>query len=381
MYKKIINLFNFLVFLILLPFINNKKIKPLPDSILIIRLDAIGDYVLFRNFIRILKESSKYRNYKITLCGNIIWKELAECLDGDVVDDFIWIDRKKFYGNLIYKYKILSEIHNRRFEIAIETTYSRDILYGDEIIRVSRAKERIGNTGSLDKHANWKRNLFSDRWYTKLIQSKENNVFEFYRNKEFFSNLLETNIDIKKPSIDVSGIFFNKLAATNYIVLFPGGSSEKRRWNINNFLEVAKYILDNSNYDIVVDGSKKEIKLAQYIWDNLKSQRVFITAGSTSLTEMAKLLSAADLLISNETSAVHFAAAVNTKFICISNGTFYNRFHPYPKEVFNDSYYIYPDEIINNPDFNKDIYRFESSLDINQIKPEKVKEVLKKLIN
>ncbi|MEJ2618166.1 MAG: glycosyltransferase family 9 protein, partial [Ignavibacteriaceae bacterium] len=108
---------------------------------------------------------------------------------------------------------------------------------------------------------------------------------------------------------------------------------------------------------------------------------VFITAGSTSLTDMAKLLSDAELLISNETSAVHFAVSVNTKFICISNGAFYNRFHPYPKEIYNDSYYIYPDEIMNNQDFNKDLYRFESSLDINQIKPEKVKEVLKNLIN
>ena len=381
MYIKIKNLFNFLIFLILLPFINNKKIKPVPGSMLIIRLDAIGDYILFRNFVKILKESTKYKNYKITLCGNIAWKELAENLDKDIVENFIWINRKDFYGNLIHKYKILKQIHNFGFETAIETTYSREVLFGDEIIKASGAAERIGNTGSLDKYAKWKRNLFSDKWYTKLIHSKENNDFEFYRNKEFFSSLLEINIDIKKPSMDVSDISFTKLPGKKYIVLFPGGSSRKRRWDIINFLEIARYILDNSEYDIVIDGSKKEIKLAQYIWDNLKSQRVFITAGSTSLTEMAKLLSNAELLISNETSAVHFAAAVNTMFICISNGAFYNRFHPYPKEIFNDSYYIYPDEIMNNPDFNIDIYRFESSLDINQIKPEKVKEVLKNLIN
>ncbi len=381
MYIKIKNLFNFLIFLIILPFINIKKVKTLPDSMLIIRMDAIGDYILFRNFISLLKDSSEYRNYKITLCGNIAWKELAENLDKDVVDNFVWMNRKKFYGNFIYKYKMLKEIHNYGFEIAIETTYSREVLYGDEIIKVSRASERIGNTGSLDKHSKWKRNLFSDKWYTKLISSKENNLFEFNRNKEFFENLLEMKIDIKKPSIDVSDISFTKLPGKNYIVLFPGGSSEKRRWDINNYVETARYILDNSNYDIVIDGSEKEIKLAQYIWDNLKSQRVFITAGSTSLTEMAKLLSSAELLISNETSAVHFAVAVDTRFICISNGAFYSRFHPYPKEIFNDSYYIYPGEITNNPNINKDTYRFESSLDINQIKPEEVKKVLKKLIN
>ncbi|MEJ2617263.1 MAG: hypothetical protein P8Z35_20095, partial [Ignavibacteriaceae bacterium] len=255
-----------MIFLILLPFINNKKIKLVPGSILIIRLDAIGDYVLFRNFIKILKESTKYKNYKITLCGNIAWKELAENLDKDVVENFIWINRKNFYGNLIYKYRILKQIHNSGFEIAVETTYSREILFGDEIIKVSGAVERIGNTGSLDKHAKWKRNLFSDKWYTKLIRSKENNLFEFYRNKEFFSNILETNTEIKKPSIDVSDIYFTKLSDKKYIVLFPGGSSQKRRWDINNFLEIARYILDNSDYYIIIDGSKKEIRLTQYIW-------------------------------------------------------------------------------------------------------------------
>lgn len=381
MYIKIKNLFNFLIFFIILPFIKAKKIKPVAGTLLIIRLDAIGDYVLFRNFIKILKESSKYQNYKITLCGNVVWKDLAENLDMDVVENFIWINRKNFYGNLIYKYKILKEVHNYGFETAIETTYSREVLFGDEIIKVSEAAERIGNTGSLDRHAKWKRNLFSDGWYTKLIESKENNLFEFYRNKEFFESLLETKIDIKKPSIDVSNISFNKLAGKSYIVLFPGGSSEKRRWNISNFVEIARYILDNSGYYIVIDGSKREIKLAQNIWDNLKSERVFITAGSSSLTEMAKLLSDAELLISNETSAVHYAVAVNTKFICISNGAYYNRFHPYPKEIFNDSYYIYPSEIMNNKSFDANTYRFESVLDINQIKPEEVKNLLKKLIN
>jgi ADP-heptose:LPS heptosyltransferase len=296
-----------------------------------------------------------------------------------VVDNFIWINRKKFYGNLIYKFKILKEIHDYGFEIAIETTYSREVLFGDEIVRVSGAAERIGNSGSLDKHAKWKRNLFSDKWYTKLISSNEDNLFEFYRNKEFFENLLETGIDIKKPSIDAANISYSKLNSNKYIVLFPGGSSVKRRWDINNYLKIARYILINSDYDIVIDGSKKEIKLAQYIWDNLKSERVFITAGSTSLPEMAKLLSSSDLLISNETSAVHFAAAVGTPFICISNGAFYNRFHPYPRQIFNESYYLYPDEIMNNGNFNRDKYRFDSFLDINQIKPDDVKIIIQKL--
>ena len=378
---KINNLFNFLLFLIIYPFVKIKKVAQVPRTLLIVRLDAIGDYVLFRNFITILKESSKYKNCKITLCGNIVWKELAENLDKDLIDNFIWIDRKKFYRNLLYKYKMLKKIHNYGFEIAIETTYSREILFGDEIIKSTVAKEKIGNTGSPDKHAKWKRNLLSDKWYTKLIPSGESNLFEFYRNKEFFQNLLEAEINIKRPLIDVSKISFNKLHNKNYIVLLPGGSSKERRWNVNNFLEIAHYILNNSTFDIVIDGSKNEVELAQKIWDNLKSERIFIAAGTTSLSDMAKLISGAKLLISNETSAVHFAAAVDTKFICISNGAYYNRFHPYPEEIFSGAFYVYPHELPEDSKLDTGKYRFGSRLDINTIKPEEVKELINKLIN
>jgi ADP-heptose:LPS heptosyltransferase len=383
MYIKIKNLFNFLIFLIVLPLITLKKIEQRQGTMLIVRLDAIGDYVLFRNFIKILKESSKYKNFKITLCGNKVWKELAESLDSIIVDNFIWMDRKKFYGNLFYKYKLLKKIHNCGFEIAIEATYSREILFGDEIIRLSKAKERIGTQGSLDKHAKWKRNLFSDKWYTKLISSDEGNLFEFSRNKEFFQNLLGTEIKIIKPSIDVTNIFFDKLPEKNYIVLFPGGSSKERRWDIHNFLEIARYILKNTPFNIVVDGSPKEVSLSQIIWDNLKSRRVFITTGKTSLLEMAKLLSRAELLISNETSAVHFSVAVNTKFICISNGAYYNRFHPYPKDIFDGAYYIYPDEItknLDNTDYLENKFRYSSKLDINSVSKEEVKKIIKELL-
>ena len=380
---KIKNLINYLGFLLIdLLLKGNKNVTP--KSLLLIRLDAIGDYVLFRNFLKIIRESEKYKNYKITLCGNILWKDLADSFDSDVVDNFIWIDRKEFYGNLLYKHKVLKKIRDIGFEIAIEATYSREILYGDEIIKVSCAKERIGNKGSEDKHANWKRNLFTDKWYTKLISPNNQNLFEFEYNKKFYQLLLGIETDIKKPSIDVTKINYEIPNNRDYIVLFPGVSALKRKWDIKNFGKVAEYIINKTNLDIVIDGSKKEINLAKYISNRLNSNRIIITAGKTSLSDMAKLISGAKLLISNDTSAVHFSAAVDTKFICISSGVYYSRFHPYPKEIFNKGYYVYPDEIKNsNKSFEElcELYRFDSNLDINSISAEEVIKLCDKILN
>ena len=77
---------------------SNNNIKQ--KSLLLIRLDAIGDYVLFRNFIQILKNSEKYKDYSITLVGNPIWKNLSEEIDISFIDRFIWLERDSFSKKL-----------------------------------------------------------------------------------------------------------------------------------------------------------------------------------------------------------------------------------------------------------------------------------------
>ncbi|MDW8465862.1 MAG: hypothetical protein RML35_06685 [Chloroherpetonaceae bacterium] len=64
-----------------------------PKTLLILRLDEIGDYVLFRNFLKEIRESERFKDYKITLCGNAAWKDLAEAFDKESVDEFIWISK------------------------------------------------------------------------------------------------------------------------------------------------------------------------------------------------------------------------------------------------------------------------------------------------
>lgn len=85
----------------------SKQIKQ--NFILLIRLDAIGDYVLFRNFIEILETNEHYKSYHITLIGNSAWKGLSLELDKEYVDNFIWIDKRKFTYNFIYRFRKIKE--------------------------------------------------------------------------------------------------------------------------------------------------------------------------------------------------------------------------------------------------------------------------------
>ena len=97
--------------------------------------------------------------------------------------------------------------------------------------------------------------------------------------------------------------------------------------------------------------------------------------GKSSLTELAIIIKNSELLISNDSAAVHIAAAVGKKFLCISNGERFGRFLPYPKEIFDQGYYIYPDVIKNSEhtiEELSELYMFDSKLDIDSISIEEV---------
>jgi ADP-heptose:LPS heptosyltransferase len=379
---KIKNLINYFFTTIILFLVKSGKRKKREKTLLLIRLDAIGDYILFRNFIEIIRNSPNYKNYQITLCGNIAWKSLAETFDGEIINSFIWINRKKFYGNLFYKYRILKKIFKGGFEIVVQATHSREILYGDTIVNAAQTLVSVGSSGSEEKHAVWKRKLFTDKLYTKLFTASSDYLFEFAVNKGFVENLLGYRVNIKKPELNVSVIKRSNKIKNKYILIFPGAGEQIRMWASSNFKEISEFILDNYSLDIALSGSKRESYLFYEIASSNFKQKYLNFFGNT-LPELAKLISESELLISNDTSAIHFAAAINNPFICISNGNHFGRFHPYPKEIFDKAYYIYPPEIMNNLDNTellKKKYRFSSVLNINEIKPQTVKEIIKKIL-
>jgi hypothetical protein len=67
-----------------------KSASKIPSKeLLIVKTDAIGDYILFRNLLPYIRNSKRFQGYKIVLLGNVIWKDLAEFYDKDFVDEFI----------------------------------------------------------------------------------------------------------------------------------------------------------------------------------------------------------------------------------------------------------------------------------------------------
>ncbi len=351
--------------------------------LLIIKLDHLGDYILFRNFLKRIRESEKFKNYKITFLGNIILKELAEKLDSKYVDEFIWINLKDFFTEYKsgYRYNVIKKVSSLYYDIAFQPSYSRNYFWGDSIMRAVDAGEKIGFDGDLNNLKGVLKKK-ADSFYSRLIKLPDNVVFEFDKNRFIVDELLKNNShNINLPFIETVPAFL-KHESGEYCVIFAGASSARRRWGIEKFAKVADYIVENSGYKIFLAGSTAEENLAFEVSAAMKSEKKEIICRTAGLFDTACLLAGAAVVICGDTGAVHMAMAAGAaKVICISNANHYLRFVPYPAGLDDRLFCVFPD-VIDDMIVKKGVaavieaFKYGSDIDINLVSADKVIRIL-----
>ena len=301
--------------------------------LLIIKLDAIGDYILFRNFLEIIRNSEKYKDYEIDLLGNEIWKDLALTYDQPFITNFYFTKPFALY-ELPFEYlKLGWKLFVKKYEVVLQPTYSRTLIV-DGLAATTLAKEIIGFESDTELiYQKYKKK--TDKFYTQKLKLPGDIIFEFERGRYFFEQIIEAQILLLRPNLP------STISKDNHIVFFTGAGYIKREWGIDKFLSLAEHILKNTNYTIVLAGSKSEEPHAEYLLNKLPQNKIISQIGKTTLPELIDLIAASQCVISNDTSAVHIAAACNTPVICIHGVAHYKRFIPYPTHISNKLIFIY----------------------------------------
>lgn len=295
------------------------------NGVLLVRLDAIGDFIIW------LETAKKYReiypNQKITLVANKSWQALATQLK--YWDDIWFVNPYQLAHKPIYRWHFLRKISKAKFNIAINPTYSRAILHDDSVIRASNAKIRIGSTGDNSNLSSSEKKI-SDQWYSELIPASNRQLPEMHRNAEFISGLTKNTHTISKSELPIISAP-PKTSNERYFIIFPGASWIGKRWPAENFAKIITSINTTYGWQALLCGGIAEIALCNEI-TSMAEVSCLNLAGKTTLPELTELIRAADLLVSNDTSAIHIAAAVKTPSVCILGGGHYGRFLPYPED-------------------------------------------------
>ena len=296
------------------------------ELVLLIRQDAIGDFVIWLDTAKEFRYLYPSEKYKIVLVGNALWCGLAKALP--YWDEVIPVDIKQFKTIFSYRWNLLKQVRNLGAQIAIQPTFSREFYHGDTLVRASGAPTRISSEGDMSNR-NWLKKKLADGWHTELIPASTKMMTELERNAEFFQRLSKKPHFISYPMFNLPGLVSSvNWENQEYYVLFPGVSEALRQWPVECFAEIANRIYDQTGLTGILDGTPNEKPLAESI-QNIS--RASLEWAGTMLDELPELLKYAKFVVSGETSAVIIAAAVETPVICVLGGAYFGRFLPYPE--------------------------------------------------
>lgn len=104
------------------------------------------------------------------------------------------------------------------------------------------------------------------------------------------------------------------------LALCPGAEfGPAKQWPESHFAQVADHYLDQG-YSVWLLGSGKDTDIAREV-DRLAGHRCRVLAGRTTLPQAVELLSAASLVVSNDSGLMHVAAALDRPLVAVFGST------------------------------------------------------------
>lgn len=350
----------------------NKTHRTIPAEhfgTVIVFLGGIGDYLLFRPYLHLLKKEFG----DLTLVGSKSFRVVAEHFDQELIGHLKWIDENQF-NNSAGRKQILIELSRMKAERLICPAFSRQPYLEDIVCSTISSDNKIGVENPL-------LGTKSNAVFHQVIQTPS--LFESLKFRDFLLGLNVQDTQICLPYLSPD-LLTDVPVPQNAVVLFPSARSAYKRWSSENFVSLAEQLYQKFDVAIVLAGGPGDELFCDPIKEELQKRQVPVTdlCAKTSIPQLACLFSKARLLITNDTSSVHFAASVNCKVVVTLNGTHFGRFCPYPTEINPHVYSFYPPAIQKPYDFVSLSRKYElrSFLDINTIAVSEVFETCAELL-
>ena len=298
------------------------KKKSHTDLIAIVKIDNIGDYVIWSDFIHSV--ACKTKNF--ILISNSTYGELVPTSIKRMD-----LNQKLFKNNIYYRFTVLREIRNLGIHTIIQPVSHRGFVAGDSIVRVSGASSKI----TLNSNRKFIKRILDSFTYNKLLSyrmdSHQYNISRamFYQlyNKEL-SNSLPLNSSNKQINY------------SRYCIFAIGASESYRKWCNAKWSELALALTEKGYVDrILLVGGPNEINDGNLI--SSRNKKVINLCGQTDLPMLTNFIKNSQFIIGNESAAIHIAASINKISFCILGGGHFGEFMPYPNFSERNSYYIH----------------------------------------
>lgn len=284
--------------------------------ILCVRLDALGDVLMTTPAIRALKESQPLRSVTLlTSAAAAAAARLVPEIDEILIYEAPWMKASSALSSSAPDLEMIKTLRAARFDAAIIfTVYSQNPLPAALLCYLADIPLRIAHCRENPYRllTDWVREIEPDTGWRHEVQRQLDLVAVIGARTE--NQRLSLNIP-EQSQATVDALLAQLLEdGQPWLVIHPGATAASRRYPPEGFAAVARRAVQDLRFAVVFTGQAAELELTESIRISA-GVRSHSLVGQLDFAGFAALLARTRLLISNNTGAVHVAAALGTPVV------------------------------------------------------------------
>jgi heptosyltransferase-3 len=308
------------------------KGKPLdgriPHKILLVKLNALGDTLMFLTAARALKD--RWPEAEITYLGSTLNVELLQ--RDPILQRLKILDLSRIMRSPLYLLNFVRDLRKDHYDLVIDGSQWERI--AAMLVGMTRSDFRIGfRTPGQWKHTVYhvpiphRRDRHEMHCFHDLLEPLGIKV-----SKQVRPWLLVEDHDRSRLDALLNG----SIPANSTILLIHPGCGEHgqlREWPLDYYRELGqRWLNSNPGGWIVISGTGGEVAMCE----NLKNQlpgRAMSLAGSLDIGTSSALLERTSILVSGNTGIIHMASAFETPSVAIHGPTDPVKWGPYNRNA------------------------------------------------
>ena len=308
----------------------NRMILRPRQGLLAIRMDGIGDMVLFRGSLDDYAEAFGILRSQITVLGCKSWAAVApELFAGYRV---IAIDEHRYARNLLYRIWINQKVRRLNVAVTVCDAYFRRAMMADSLARVAGAPRTVValpyiNSATRAEYT-WYLSQVSD-----VIDTGPYPRHEIERHAAFTAHFIGVAPEPRAPRLNWRDMEPPVATDKPYAVLNPGSNEYGRRWPLEHYIALARHLTQQGLRVVFAGKAEERGPAANMIAEAADGDAILDLTGRTDLRQLFDLMKHARLVVSNDTGPAHVAIGLGAPTVVIVGGGHFGCFVPYPESA------------------------------------------------
>ena len=299
-------------------------------GLVVVRMDGIGDMVLFRNSLDHYEKVFGISQNEITVLGCKSWGALTDGLFYGY--RVIAISEHSYAKKFTYRIYINFLVRRLRPRLVISDSYFRRALITDSLVWVMDAPKSVVSYPYINEKTRPEFTYYLST-VSQIIDTGPYPTHELIRHANFLSEIGPEKIQPFPPSL----FWDHKMEIPEeqkglYIVLSCGSNEVGRRWPLKKFINLAESLVQ-LGYKVFFVGKGEDQSVRPKLNSHNKNGQIIDLVDKTTLVELVHLIKLAKLVVSNDSGPAHLAIGLGVSTVVLTGGGHYESFVPYPKAL------------------------------------------------